>query len=185
MPSAYIRASFRFVYEPLPEHVSDARRQVAAICDAHDFDPFGPALAVSELLTNALKFGSSDDHLTVAAHVDRTSLTVEVTDPAVGTVPDLDGITHPADDSESSRGLLLVREVCDRVEVTRRTPDQKALSARFTRTDRELACYAAPQAKRPPNPTTPANPGRPPRDPKKPDKNPPMPPNPPAPRRSS
>ncbi|WP_345673531.1 ATP-binding protein [Yinghuangia aomiensis] len=136
--AAVIDATFDFTYAPHAARIADGRREVEQICREHGFDHLDPVLVASELLTNAVKFGTPfGRRIGLTVRVNASCLIVEVSDPDVLTVPDLDNLTEAGEDVETGRGLLLTRAVADHVEVhldSRR--GRKAVSARFDRTSK-------------------------------------------------
>lgn len=132
-----VNATFRFVYPPIPQLVAEARRRVAGICREHGFDSYGPVLAASELLTNAMKFAARPgDGSVLTVQVTASHLLVEVSDGNILTGPNLDRLARPGGEEENGRGLLLVREIADGLEVRLDGfIGRKVFSARFERAE--------------------------------------------------
>lgn len=140
MSAAHVDFTYHFTYEPLPELVGVARTKVAAICVVHSLDDFGPVLATSELLTNAMRFTACHPGCAVelVVYVGDALMSVQVSDPEF-CVPDLESVAPPDDEVESGRGLMLVKCVADGLEVIRVNDGRKAVRAWFARGPREIA----------------------------------------------
>ncbi|MGW0658078.1 ATP-binding protein [Streptodolium elevatio] len=130
---ASAETTYRFAYEPTPECVRHARREVDAVCDEHGIDSFGPVLVASELVTNALPFAERFGvPVVLTMYVNPSVLLVEVADPATADVPALDEVRRPSDAATNGRGLLLAKEISDGLEVVV-SGHSKAICARFER----------------------------------------------------
>lgn len=100
-----------------PDRVRDLREYVAGHLVAVDMDPeraFDFLVAVSEVATNTLRHGGGQG--TVRVWHDEESLVCEVADRGILSDP-LAGRLQPVAESENSRGLWLVNQLCDLVQI--------------------------------------------------------------------
>ena len=102
---ANVRAARRFVRNELEGRAPDE-----AVSDL--------MLATSELVTNAFEHGSQPVRVTVRTSPDEASITV-VSRGDAGRVPDVDRWTTARADRVSGRGLGIVREVADDIDLDR------------------------------------------------------------------
>ncbi|MDI2127159.1 ATP-binding protein [Yinghuangia seranimata] len=131
MSRASTDTRYRHEFAPTVEAVPAARYAVRAICSMHGVDSDGPELAVSELVTNALRHARIADYVGVLVEVTDRALDLDVSDPAPALAPQLDR-PAPADDAVQGRGLLIVAAVSDHVNVFV-SDDRKHVRARFNR----------------------------------------------------
>ncbi len=96
----------------------DVRRRVEEVCARYGLDPerrAGLVLAVSELATNAIRYGGGRGRLRCWVEDDR--IVAEVAD--TGQMPELAlAVARPAWGAESGYGLWLVTQVTDRVAIS-------------------------------------------------------------------
>jgi anti-sigma regulatory factor (Ser/Thr protein kinase) len=85
-------------------------------------------LAVSEIMTNAIQYG--DGSAVVTVRIGRNRVVVEVRDSGPGIPPDAPS-APPEPDAVSGRGLWLVRQLCDEVEIL---PSTEGTLVRLTAT---------------------------------------------------
>lgn len=100
-------------YTPFPRSVGLARRRAARLVTGWGHAPLAGdvALVVSELMTNALLYGSLRDRLVrVRLVTSPTALRVEVSDPRGERLPCVRDVTG---EDQFGRGLLLVEALAD------------------------------------------------------------------------
>ena len=102
----------------LPSAVSEARRWVGAVADAHVDDAQAEKLrlVISELVTNALRHGDHSERIDLAVTPKPEFLCVQVTDDGPGLVPRPRALET---DEEGGFGLFFVEQLTRRWGVTR------------------------------------------------------------------
>jgi len=78
------------------------------------------ALAVSEACTNAVRHATGEHDYELCAEAEDNTVVIEVRDSGPGLPADLDTDALPATDTPHGRGLALMRDTTDAVELRRR-----------------------------------------------------------------
>lgn len=98
------------VLKPVPESIKVARDAVAFVASTWGIDDYIPRVVVSELVTNALRVSTPDDHIIVRAYQRNGMRTIEVWDQA-DSMPQMQ---TPSDTDECGRGLILLEFLVER-----------------------------------------------------------------------
>lgn len=108
---------------PATDAPAEARRLLTGWLDGHDRTA-DAVLAVSEVVTNAVRYGHGSEPLTLRLAVMDAGFRVEVDQPTVRTVEAPDGFPGP--EQGRGRGLAVVEALADRWGVTYGSPSDSS-----------------------------------------------------------